>query len=250
MKKDLSNVKKTKFRKYFWPAIIIALTLLVLILLLTVHKPRRYAPLKVADQNQISPYLTHHLLPALYNGAQFGDPFEIVMTQAGLNDILARSPWLIKLHNITLADPQIILLPQQIVLMATAKTSPVELVATVELNPTINTLGQLNLHVSRVKLGEIDITAVAKLIGDKAYSDWLASTGMEPNNIAAQVCRSLLNDESFEPVFEFSGKLLRIRQIKTAANQLTVSIVPASVQPASTPTTHRTGAEPCSVPQP
>ncbi|MGA2172972.1 MAG: hypothetical protein ABSG82_08205 [Sedimentisphaerales bacterium] len=250
MKKDLPNVKKAKLKKYFWTATAVALTLLVLILVLTVHKPGRYAPLKIADQNQISRYLTHHLLPTLYNGTQLGEPFEVVITQAGLNDIIARSPWPIKLQNITLVDPQVILLPQQIILMATVKTNPVDLVATVELNPTINTLGQLNLHISSVKFGEIDITAVAKLIGDKAYSDWLSATGTEPNNIAARICRSLLNDEPFEPSFEFSGQSLRLWKIKAAANQITVFIIPASVQPALTPAADRTPAEPCSVPQP
>lgn len=204
------------------------MVLLALALALTAYKPSRYAPVRVADQNQISPYLTHNLLPAVFNGAQLRESFEVVITQEGLNDIIARLHQPIKLHNITLTDPQVLLTPQKkIILMATAGARPVDLVATIELNPTINQQGLLNLHINSVALGAVNITSVAKLIGDKAYLDWLSSTGMEPNNIAAQVCRSLLNDEPFEPVFEFGGKRLRVSRIDVSAEKITALLTPA-----------------------
>jgi uncharacterized protein YpmS len=227
MKKDSPNVKKTKFRKYLLPAALLVLVLLMLVLVLTAYRPKRYAPVRVADQNQISPYLTHHLLPAVFNGAQRREPFEVVITQEGLNDIIARFPQPIKLHDITLTDPQVLLTPQKIILMATAGARPVDLVATIELNPIISQQGLLNLHINSVALGAVNITSVAKLIGDKAYLDWLSSTGTEPNNIAAQVCRSLLNDEPFEPVFEFGGSRLRVSKIDVSAAKITVLLTPA-----------------------
>lgn len=226
MKKDSQKLKKTKFRRYFLLGIVLALVLLALALALTAYRPGRYAPVRVADQNQVSPYLTHQLLPAVYNGAQLGKPFEVVITQEGLNDIIARSPQPIKLQNITLTDPQVILLPQQIILMATAMARPVDFVLTIELNPTINQQGLLNLHINSAALGAVSVTSVAKLIGDKAYSDWLSSTGTEPNNIAAQVCRSLLNDEPFEPVFEFGGKRLRVSRIDVSSANITALLTP------------------------
>ena len=51
-------------------------------------------------------------------------------------------------------------------------------------------------------------------MGSKALTDWLSFTGTEPNDIAAQVCRSLLNDEPFEPVFKIGDKSLRLCKIK------------------------------------
>jgi uncharacterized protein YpmS len=227
MKKDSQKLKKTKFRRYFRLVIVLALVLLALALALTAYRPGRYAPVRVADQNQVSPYLTHQLLPAVFNGAQLRESFEVVITQEGLNDIIARSPQPIKLHNITLTDPQVVLKPQQITLMATARARPVDLVLTIELNPTINQQGLLNLHVNSVTLGAVSVTSVAKLIGDKAYSDWMSSTGMEPDNIAAQICRSLLNDEPFEPVFEFGGKRLRVSRIDVSAEKITTLLTPA-----------------------
>jgi uncharacterized protein YpmS len=227
MKKDTQKLKKTKFRRYFRLGIVLVLLLLALALALMAYKPGRYAPVRVADQNQISPYLTHHLLPTLYNNSQRGQPFEVVITQEGLNDIIARSPQPIKLHNITLTDLQVVLKPQQITLMATAKARPVDLVLTIELNPTINQQGLLNLHINSVALGAVSFTSVARLMGERAYSDWMSSTGMEPNNIAAQVCRSLLNNEPFEPVFEFGRKRLRVSRIDVSVEKITTLLTPA-----------------------
>ena len=226
MKKDLANVKKTKFRKYLLPAALFVLVLLVSVLVLTAYRPKRYAPVRVADQNQISPYLTHNLLPAVFNGAQRSKQFEVVITQDGLNDIIARLPQPIKLHDITLTDPQVILTPMQITLMATVKARPVNPVLTIEVNPFINQHGLLNLCINRVLLGNVDITPIAMSIGNKAYSNWLSSTGTEPDNIAAQICRSLLNNEPFEPIFEIGGKQLRVSNIEITTKKIIVLLTP------------------------
>ena len=227
MKKDSPKVKKTKFRKCLLPAALFVLVLLMLVLVLTAYRPKRYAPVKITDNNLISPYLTHHLLPAVYNGAQLGQPFEVVITQDGLNDIVARFPQPIKLHNITLTDPQVIFTPMQITLMATVKARPVNPVLTIEVSPFINQHGLLNLCINRVLLGNIDITSIAMSIGNKAYSNWLSSTGTEPDNIAAQVCRSLLNNEPFEPIFEIGGKQLRVSNIEIMTKKTIVLLTPA-----------------------
>ncbi len=220
------------------------MVLLALVLVLMAYRPRRYAPVRVADQNQISPYLTHQLLPTVYNNSQLGQPFEVVITQEGLNDIIARLPQPIELHNVTLSDPQVILTPLQITLMATVKARPVNPVLTIEVNPFINQHGLLNLCINRVLLGDIDITPIAMLIGNKAYSNWLLSTGMEPNNIAAQACRSLLDNVPFEPVFEIGGKKQRVSNIEITTKKIIVLLTPVPDQPVQVPATPHTPAEP------
>ncbi|MFH1370424.1 MAG: hypothetical protein ABII09_03960 [Planctomycetota bacterium] len=226
MKKDSPNIKKNKFKKYLWPVISLTPALLVLTLVLTAYKPRRYAPVRIADKNLVSPYLTHQLMPDIYNNAQLGEPFEVVITQQGLNDIVARLPQPIRLNNITLADPQVVLMREQIILMATVRARPIDFFVTVELKPTIYERGLLNLHIDSIKLGAVSITPVARLISDKAYSNWLTTTGTEPNNLAAQVCRSLLRDEPFEPVFKTGGKQLRISKIDIETKGITAQLSP------------------------
>jgi uncharacterized protein YpmS len=217
-----------KVKKYLWLALLFLLTLLVLAFVLIAHRPGRYVPVRVTDHNVISPYLTHQLLPKLYNGSQLGEPFELAITQDGLNDIVARWPVPLQLDNITFADPQVILLPRHVILMATVKAKPVDLFASIDLTPSMDRQGLLNLHINNISLGAVDITPIALSIGNKAYLDWLSSTGNDPNDIAAQICRSLLNDEPFEPTFEVYGKMLRISSITLADKMATIRLTPVS----------------------
>ena len=222
-------MKKTKVKAYFWIAIPLALVLLAFVLV--THRPKNYVPLRIADQNQNSTYLSHYLLPTIYNNSQLDAPFEVVITEDGLNDIIARWRQPVKFNNITFSDPQVILTQKQIILMATARTRYANPVLTIRITPAINLFGQLNIHVDSVSLGAAGITTLTKSMGNKAFTDWLAFTGTEPNNIAAQVCRSLLNDEPFEPVFKVGDKSLRICKIKLEKKKITALLLPLSDAP-------------------
>ncbi len=222
-------MKNRKLKAYFWFAIPLVLAFLAFVLV--THRPKNYAPLQIADQSQISVYLSNYLMPAIYNNSQLDNPFEVVITEEGLNDIIARWRQPIKFNNITFTDPQAILTQSQIILMATAKTRFANLILTIRITPVINSFSQLNIHVDSISLGAAGITTLTKSIGNKAFTDWLAFTGTEPNNIAAQVCRSLLNDEPFDPVFKFGDKSLRICKIKLEKKEMTVLLLPFSDAP-------------------
>ncbi len=217
-------MKNRKFKAYFWLALPLVLVLLAFVLV--THRPKYYAPLRIADQNQISTYLSHYLMPTIYNNSQLDDPFEVVITEEGLNDIIARWRQPIKFNNITFTDPQAIFTQSQIILMATARTRFANPILTVRITPAINSFSQLNVHVDGVSLGAAGITTLTKSMGNKAFTDWLAFTGTEPNNIIAQVCRSLLSDEPFDPVFKVDDKSLRICKIKLEKKKITALLLP------------------------
>ena len=222
-------MKKTKVKAYFWLAIPFVLGLLAIALLM--HRPKNYAPLRIADQNQISVYLTHQLMPTIYNNSQLDAPFEVVITEEGLNDIIARWRQPMNFNNITFTEPQAILTQNQIILMATARTRFANPVLTIRITPAIDYFGQLNIRVDGVSLGAAGVATLAKSMGNKAFTDWLAFTGTEPNDIVAQVCRSLLNDEPFEPVFKVGDKSLRICKIKLEKKKITALLLPLSDAP-------------------
>ena len=222
-------MKNKKVKAYFWIAIPLVLVLLAFVLV--THRPKNYTPLRIADQNQISTYLSHYLMPAIYNNSQLDAPFEVVITEEGLNDIIARWRQPVKFNNITFTDPQAILTQNQIILMATARTRFANPILTVRITPATNSFSQLNTHVDSVSLGAAGITTLTKSIGNKVFTDWLAFTGTEPNDIAAQVCRSLLNDEPFDPVFKVGDKSLRICKIKLEKKKITALLLPLSDAP-------------------
>ena len=228
MKKDSRKLKKIK--NYLLPASIFTLTLLVLAYVLIAHKPAGYAPLKISDTNQISPYLAKQLMPKIYNGAQMGEPFEVVLTQDGLNDIVARLPQPLQLNNILITGPQVILQPKDLILMATIKARPFDLYGSIDLQPSIDSNHLLNLHVTSVSLGAVNITPIALSIANKALTNWLESTGSDSNDIVAEVGMSLLNERPFEPIFEINGSSLKIVNITLAYKQMTVQLAPVPEQ--------------------
>lgn len=230
MKKDLTKMKKKRSIRYLLPAVLILLIILASVFVLIGHRPGNYVPLKAANPNEVSRYLTNELLPNVYNGVQFGEPFELEITQDGLNDIVSHLPGALLTNDITLTRPQIILTPMQITVMATVEARPMDLFLTVELNPFINKQGLMNLCINRISLGKMNITSVARSVGNKAYSDWMARTGTEPNNIASQVCLSLLKDEPFDPVFKMNSRTLRILKIDVMRKKMIVLVAPVKEQ--------------------
>ena len=217
-------MKDRKFKACLLLALPLVLVLLAFVLV--THRPEYYAPLRIADQQQISVYLSNYLMPTVYNNSQLDDPFEVIITEEGLNDIIARWRQPVQFNNITFTDPQAILTQSQIILMATAKTRFADPILTVRITPVINSFSQLNIHVDGVSLGTAGITTLTKSIGSKAFTDWLSFTGTEPNDIVAQVCRSLLNDEPFDPVFKVGDKSLRICKIKLEKKKITALLLP------------------------
>ena len=231
MKKDLPNVKKKRIARYLLPAILILLIIFVAAFILVGHRPANYSSPKAANPNEVSRYLTNELLPNIYNGSQLGQPFELEITQDGLNDILSHLPGAIITNNLTVVRPEVILTPMQITAIATAKTRPMDFFLTVELNPFINKQGLMNLCVNRILLGKVNITSIARSIGNKAYADWMATTGTEPNNIASQICLSLLEDEPFDPVFKVYGRTLRVSKIDVMRGKIVVLLTIVNERP-------------------
>jgi hypothetical protein len=224
-------VKKKRIARYLLPAILILLIILVSAFILIGHRPANYAPPKAANPNEVSRYLTNELLPNIYNGSQLGKPFELEITQEGLNDIVSHLPGAIITDNLTVVRPEVILTPMETTVMATVEARPMDFFLTVELNPFINKQGLMNLCVNRILLGKVNITSIARSIGNKAYADWMATTGTEPNNIASQICLSLLKDEPFDPVFKIYGRTMRVSKIDVMRGKIVVLLTVINERP-------------------
>ena len=102
--------KKRKFRKLYWLLIGLAVVIGVIVLLL--YKPSRYnpaAPIPAGEgREQVSPYLTHELLTQLYNGTQRQEPFDLVVTQEGINDIVRRFKWPVESDGVSFLAPEVL----------------------------------------------------------------------------------------------------------------------------------------------
>ncbi|UCC98138.1 MAG: hypothetical protein JSW66_20110 [Phycisphaerales bacterium] len=223
--------KKTRTKKLIcW--LFIDLLVAVVIFALLLHRPGRYDP---ADRDavgledgQVSPYLTHELSPQFYNGAQRGEPFELVITQKGINEIVAGWGWPRMSEGIMLYAPAVVFSPGSVVLMGTANVKGVEFVVTIVLKPSIDERGLSNLPVAEVKVGAMNITPLAKMMAKKMYTQRLATMSVDTRSFYAKIAAALLNGEPFEPVFEVDRRKLRIEGIIVENEKLTAHLVPAS----------------------
>ena len=234
--KKLKVRKKRKFKKRYW--LLIDLALAIIILYSLFYKPARYRPPGTVptgnNQDQVSTYLTNELLPELYKRAQLDEPFDLDISQKGINEAIDRLQWSQESNGVLLFAPKVFFVPENIVLMGTASIKGAELVITVVAKPSLDEEGLLHLRVEKVKIGAMNITPLARLMAKRMYTDRLATVHVDTENLRARIAASLLIDEPFEPVFNIRDifddvdKKVRVEKITLAQKKLTLRLVPAS----------------------
>jgi hypothetical protein len=226
---DLEIQKKKKYRKLLcWLAV--DLTVAVIIFALLLYKPGRYSPTAAdTDYNpkQVSKYVTHELTPQLYNGAQLGEPFEVVITQKGINEIVGQYTWPVESEGVMFYAPAVLFVPNSVVFMGTADIKGVQFVITIELGPKVDENRLLNLQATKVKVGAMNITPLAKMIAKKMYAERLDTAPVDTEDWRTKIAASLLNDEPFDPIFDVEDKKVRVDRITVANEKLILHLIPA-----------------------
>lgn len=228
---DLKIRKKARFKKLvIWLLVDLAVAAIIFALLL--YRPGRYKPANLTSGNykrgQVSPYLTHDLGPTFNKGIQYREPFEIVVTQKGINEIVAGLGWPKISQGILFYSPAMLFVPEGIVLMGTANIKGVEIVFTIVAKPIIDEEGLLSVRMAKVKIGAMNITPLFKPLAKRMYAQRLATVPIDKEALQTKIVASLLTDEPFEPVFRVDGKKVRIEKITVAEEKLLLRLVPTS----------------------
>jgi hypothetical protein len=204
---------------------------LAVVLGLLFYKPGRYNPFVAdgggANNGEVHPYLSHDLGPEFYNGAQSQQPYEVVVLDEGLNEILGQQQWSQQSEGVRLYAPAILFAPGRIVLMGTADIEGAEFVVTVEIAPMLDEEGLLNLDVAKVKVGAMNVTPLARMLAKKMYLERLETEPIDTEDLRTKIVASLLNGEPFDPVFKAEDKWVRLDGFDIAQGQLTARFVPA-----------------------
>jgi len=223
--------KKKKYKKLAsWLLVDLAVASIIFALLL--YKPADYGPLAVNSAGHkrgwVHPYLTH-LLSELYNGAQRGQPFELVVIEEQINETIGRSEWPKESEGVTFSAPEVFFLPESVVLMGTANIKGAEFVVTIMLDPRVDQQGFLNLQVAKVKIGAMNITPLAKVIAKRMYQHRIATVPVDIDDLRTKIAGSLLSDEPFDPIFPVPDTRARVRLEKVTVTQgkLILHLVPA-----------------------
>lgn len=214
--------------------LIIDLIVVVVVFSLLKYKPSRYKPLdsfsQDYEQGQVSKYLTHQLAPKVNDGTQRGEPFDIVITQDGVNDIITHSNWPVQSEGIMLYAPAALFIPGTVVLMGTAEVKGVEVVISIEIKPEIEENGLMNLRITKLKVGAVNITPLAKPMAKKMYAERLAAGNVDTEALRTKIAASLLNNEPFEMVFTVNGKKVRVENVDVGERELKARLVPVSAR--------------------
>ncbi len=221
--------KKGKFKKKVYLLLFVLAVVLVVVIVISallLHRPAYYKPLDYSDSKEVSVYLTNELLPELYNGAQLQEPFELVVTQKGINDIVARYKWPQEIDSIKFSAPMIFFAPKSIVLMGTVLINGAEFVCTIVAEPNIDSEGLLNLPVVSVKIGALDITPVAGALARRFCQRKFEDKGINTKNLWVKMETAILKGEPTEAVFQVVDKKVRVEKITLEPKKLTIRLVP------------------------
>ncbi|MDD5458105.1 MAG: hypothetical protein PHF37_01755 [Phycisphaerae bacterium] len=215
---------KRKGRKISLALIAVVMFLLVAILAIS-HRPAAFDP-PTAQAKQISPYLTHELLPTFYDHIQRAEPFELEITENGMNEIITHLGWPKNFKELTIDTPQTLFTDNVITLMAPVSSNAAQILLTICLCPAVDDNGLMTLKMEKVQIGAVTITPLAKFISNKMYQDRLDKESVDANDIRAKIAASLFADTSFDPVFKFDNNRFRIKKIAIGLHKTILGIEP------------------------
>jgi hypothetical protein len=217
-------------KKLFW--LLIDLAVAAFFLAMLFYRPARYNPQTFPGDNKVSKYLTHDLMPQLYNGADSRKPFDLIVTQQGINDIIAHYDWPYYSDYAAIAAPQAFFSPDGITIIGAVTFRQAEFIVTVVIKPALDSKGLLNLNLSKMNVGAMNLTLLAKIIASKMYQQRVSAIPIASDDIRAKIAASLLNGEPFDPVFEIKDifekddKALRIRNVTLHNQKIILHLIP------------------------
>jgi hypothetical protein len=223
--KKKSRSKKT-LKRLIWPAISLTLSIIIIILLL--YKPAGYISSDEAmlgGDRQLSQNITNRLMPEFYNGIQQTESFEMIINEKEINELIAHAKWPKYSEGFVFYAPKASLEVGKIGLMCTALQFglDVELVITIETQPKLDENGLLNLNVTQVKVGAVNITPLAAFLGRKMYQKQKPEH-IEPWDWRSKIAGSIFENASFEPVFQAKGRWVRLEELDIGEQILRVRL--------------------------
>jgi hypothetical protein len=202
---------------------------LATVLGLLFYRPRGYDPViaPLDDDDSVHPYIHRELYSTLYNGAQSQEPFDLEVLEEPLNEAVAQAGWPQQSEGIALSAPEIAFAEGRIVLMGTADVEGAEFIVTIELTPEIGEQGLLTVSVTKVRVGAMNVTPLAKMMARKMYRERLELAPVDTEDLRSKIVASLLAEQSFDPVFRFEDKWVRLKEFDITPGRILARLVPA-----------------------
>ena len=200
--------------------LLIGLSVVLAVLMLLFHRPAAYHPVYVRSDNSVSMYLTNEMLPAIYNGAQREQPFEAVIMQQGINEVVGRY----KNNSERFSKPMVVFSPGRVALMGTINLGGLKFVISFETEPRINEPNSVNLRLTSVKIGALSVTPFARRLARRMYRGQIAAA--ETQDIGGLIIRMVLNDEPVDSFFSIEKSEVKVEKITVSEGKVTIRLAP------------------------
>ena len=223
------NKKKRIVKKIFLLCCAVTAGLIILLLLMFVHRPEYYNPLGVKNGEEVNPYFTHYLAPEFYNNIQLDEPFELIVPQKELNEMITDGAtlnfqWPVKLNGASFDAPAVIFMQDKIVLMGKVVFAGVSFVVTIIAEPVMDEQGFIVLNIRQVRVGTVNVTPIAAMLADRIFAKKIQKH--EDDDWIKGLSAACLSNTPYEPVFECNEIKVRIVDLKIVDSKLTLRFQP------------------------
>lgn len=229
MKRKPKTKRRSPLKIFYW-FLASTITLLALGYILFTHRPGHYNPPQPRTTDEVNPYL-HELGKDFHNGIELNSPFEVLVLQDKLNQVIADGDmlgwdWPITLNGVTFSTPMVVLEEDRIILMGKVDFG-ISFVASIIIAPEIDENGLFYLNIKKIKAGALNITKLSKSIGgnimavqvqDLQYKQWLLD-----------LSGALLENAPYEPIYPIppQKKQIRLTYIDMSEGKLVIRFAPA-----------------------
>ncbi|RKY09149.1 MAG: hypothetical protein DRP56_03050 [Planctomycetota bacterium] len=226
MKNEKSKPNETPSSTGFWLWGLGAVAMGVLggVCILFWYTPRSYKPVRPENTEQASVYLTHELGPELFSQIQRNKPFELIVSQSGLNDIIGRWDWPQQFGEMSFSDPHVIFSSPSILLMGTLTYEGVSSVVSITALPVMNPDGTININIQSVRLGMVPVTTLVTKLAQKAFDE--NQIRFDGDLKAAETVGAIIRNEPFDPVFWFPDYWMRVSKLSIEPGSVKLGFLP------------------------
>lgn len=223
--------KGTKLLKALCIVIIVLAAAAVLAVYLLTYVPKMYKPLTQSRSQEVHPYLTHYLAPNFHNNIQLDRPFEVIVIQKSLNEIIVDETslgwsWPYELNGVTFSAPSVVFTADTIVLMGTADILGVPVVFSISASPQLDEKGALTMNFQKITAGALNITRLAQFVASKIITEQLKV--VERNQWLKDLEGALSANKPFDPVFPLynSDRSIRLTKAEISEEKLVLGFEP------------------------
>ena len=226
MKKSETKTHKPRRRRWFW-ILPTAISGSVLVgVLFCNYTPRAYQPPASDKTGQVPTYLTHELAPDYINNIQLDEPFELLVKQHGLNEIIASQFQAEEFDGFSFTNPMIVFDTGTIYLMGTLHYKQISSVITIIATPEMTPDKQVCMNVQSVRMGVLPVTKLVTFLARQAFDQ--SQDCFEGEEDIRLITEAIIKNEPFDPVFEDNGHSARITEFTLKPALLTLVFKPES----------------------